>query len=222
LHIDPARQSSADNYKLLTNLVVPRPIAWITSLGEQGQVNLAPFSFFNAVGANPLYIIVSVGRRPDGTPKDTARNILASGEFVVNLVTEDLFEKMNISAADFPVGSSELLAAELHTAPSTKVGVPRVAEAKVSLECKLFLAQPLGADTLIIAEVVMFHVADALIDAKLNVKDFAPIGRLGSPSVYCRSTDRFNVARLTYAQWLERGARNDGEALAHDPVLGGR
>lgn len=202
MQIDPALQSAADNYKLLTNLVVPRPIAWVSSQSPGGVVNLAPFSFFNAVGSDPLYVIVSVGQNADGKPKDTARNIQASGEFVVNLVTEDLFEAMNISAADFPPDQSELAAARLHTAPSFHISTPRVAQAQVSLECKLFSAQPLGTNTLFIGEVVMFHVADPLMGPRMHVNNFAPIGRLGSPSVYCRTTDRFDIARISYAQWL--------------------
>ena len=102
MQIDPALHSTADSYKLLTNIVVPRPIACITSQSQNGTINLAPFSFFNAVGSKPLYVVVSVGQNEAGEPKDTARNIQASGEFVVNLVTEDLFNAMNISAADFP------------------------------------------------------------------------------------------------------------------------
>ncbi len=202
MQIDPATHSAADNYKLLTNLVVPRPIAWVTSQNQKGIVNLAPFSFFNAVGSDPLYVIVSIGQNDAGRSKDTANNIQANGEFVVNLVTEDLFHAMNISAADFPAGESELEAAHLHTAPSVCIRTPRVAEAQASLECKLFSAQPIGANTLFIGEVVMFHVADHLMGARLHINNFAPIGRLGSPSVYCRTTDRFDVARISYTQWL--------------------
>ncbi len=102
MQIDPAAHTAADSYKLLTNLVVPRPIAWVTTQNAEGVINLAPFSFFNAVASDPLYVAVSVGSRDDGAPKDTAANILANGEFVVNLVTEELFDAMNISAADFP------------------------------------------------------------------------------------------------------------------------
>ena len=202
MQIDPGLNTKADNYKLLTNLVVPRPIAWVTSLSEQGVINLAPFSFFNAVGSDPLYVIISIGHTDSGEPKDTAKNIRTNGEFVVNLVTEDLFEAMNISAADFPADKSELAAARLHASPSVRVKVPRVAEVQASLECKLFSTQSLGANTLFIGEVVMFHVADHLIDADLHINDFAPIGRLGSPSVYCRTADRFDVSRITYAQWV--------------------
>lgn len=201
MQIDPALHSTIENYKLLTNLVVPRPIAWVTSQSQSGVVNLAPFSFFNAVGSDPLYVIISIGRRDDGELKDTANNIEFSREFVVNLVTEELFDAMNISAADFPAEQSELEAAHLHTAPSVRIKTPRVAQAQASLECKLFSAQPLGANTLFIGEVVMFHVADHLIGPRLHVNNFAPIGRLGSPSVYCRTTDRFDIARISYAQW---------------------
>jgi len=203
MQIDPSRHSIEDNYKLLSNLVVPRPIAWVTSLSPCGVINLAPFSFFNAVGSNPLYVIISIGLNDSGETKDTAKNILAGGEFVVNLVTEDLFDAMNISAAEFPSGQSELAAAHLHAAPSVHIKAPRVAEAQASLECKLFSSQPLGANTLFIGEVVMFHVADHLIDSDLHINNFAPVGRLGSPSVYCRTADRFDVARISYAQWLK-------------------
>ena len=201
MHIDPAQHSNMDNYKLLTNLVVPRPIAWVSSLSPDGIVNLAPFSFFNAIGSEPLYVMFSVGKNDAGEPKDTTRNISANGEFVVNLVTEELFDAMNISAADFPAELSELDAANLHTAPSMKIKVPRVAEAKASMECRLFSEQQIGANTLIIGEVVMFHVHDDLIDERLHIHNFAPIGRMGSPSVYCHTTDRFDIARVSYAQW---------------------
>jgi flavin reductase (DIM6/NTAB) family NADH-FMN oxidoreductase RutF len=203
MHIDPAQHSNVDNYKLLTNLVVPRPIAWVSSLNPDGVVNLAPFSFFNAIGSDPLYVMFSIGKNDAGEPKDTARNIKANGEFVVNLVTEDLFTAMNISAADFPAEISELDAAHLHTAPSEKIKVPRVAESKASMECRLFSEQHLGANTLIIGEVVMFHVHDDLIDEHLHINNFAPIGRMGSPSVYCHTTDRFDISRVTYAQWKQ-------------------
>jgi flavin reductase (DIM6/NTAB) family NADH-FMN oxidoreductase RutF len=203
MQIDPSLHSTADNYKLLTNLVVPRPIAWVTSLSQTGVINLAPFSFFNAVGGDPLYVIISIGLKDDGDSKDTAKNIQAGGEFVVNLVTEELFGAMNISAADFPSEESELIAADLHAEPSIRIEVPRVAEAQASLECKLFSVQLLGANTLFIGEVVMFHIADHLINPRLHINGFAPIGRLGSPSSYCRTNDRFDIPRVTYSQWLK-------------------
>ncbi|MBI3480410.1 MAG: flavin reductase family protein [Nitrosomonadales bacterium] len=203
MHIDPLSHPASDNYKLLSSLVVPRPIAWVSSLNADGVVNLAPFSFFNAVSGNPLYIVISIGLNDAGEMKDTAKNIVAGGEFVVNLVTEELFDAMNISAADFPPDVSELDAANLHAAPSVKIRVPRVAEAQASLECRLHSTQMLGNNTLVIGEVVMFHVADHLLGPRLHVNNFAPIGRLGAPSVYCRTTDRFDAARISYAEWLK-------------------
>lgn len=204
MQIDPSRHAPADNYKLLSNLVVPRPIAWISTVDGNGIVNLAPFSFFNAVSGDPPYLVVSIGTKDNGEQKDTASNIFANGEFVVNMVTEELFGAMNISSADFPHEESELLAAGLHSVPSTKVKPPRVAQCQASMECRLHNSLALGANTLFVGEVVMFHVADRLVGPHLHVEGFAPLGRLGSPSVYCRTEDRFDVPRIVYAQWLER------------------
>lgn len=204
MQIDPSRHSKADNYKLLSNLIVPRPIAWVSSLGENGLVNLAPFSFFNAISAAPMYVMFSVMQNESGAPKDTERNVRARKEFVINLVTEELFEAMNLSAADFPPDISEMDIAGLHVAPSLKMATPRIAEAQASLECTLYSEQRLGNYTMFIGEVVMFHVADELIGPRLRINGFAPLGRMGSPSVYCRTTDSFDVARISYAQWLEK------------------
>jgi flavin reductase (DIM6/NTAB) family NADH-FMN oxidoreductase RutF len=201
MHIDTATATPHDSYKLLINLVMPRPIAWVTSQNEQGAINLAPFSFFNAICGHPPYVIVSVSSTDVGSPKDTANNIVLSGEFVVNLVTEELLAAMNITAADFPPGLSELAAAGLTPAASMRVKVPRVAESRASLECKLHSTLALAGNTLIIGEVVMFHVADHLIGQSFDVKGFAPVGRLGSPSAYCRTVDRIDLPRVTFAQW---------------------
>lgn len=202
MHIDPNSTSPQDNYKLLTNLVVPRPIAWVTSQNSEGVINLAPFSFFNAIGSDPLYLIISIGNKDDGSMKDTAANIITSGEFVVNLVTEDLLSAMNISAANFPSDESELTAVGLHAAASKRIKVPRVEEAKASLECVLHSQQPLGIYTLIIGQVVMFHVDDTLLGDRLHINGFAPIGRMGSPAYYCRTSDRFEVPRIPYENLL--------------------
>ena len=201
MHFTMAELPPADRYRLLTNTVEPRPIAWLGTRDAQGRHNLAPFSFFNVLSSDPPYVAVSVGHRDDGSQKDTAANILAGGEFVVNLVTEDLLDAMNLSAADFPPGESEMSAAGLSPAPSLKVRPPRVAQSQAAMECKLHSAQALGINTLIIGQVVMFHVADALLGPRLHVNGFAPLGRLGSPSLYCRTTDRFELPRLSYAQW---------------------
>jgi len=206
MQIDPAQHTGIENYLLLSSLVMPRPIAWITSINAAGMLNLAPFSFFNIVSGHPPYVLVSVGLRQDGSLKDTARNIESGGQFVVNLVTEELLNAMNVSAVDFPPDESEITAAELRCVPSVHVAVPRLQEAQVSLECTLHKAEPLGTNRLYIGQVVMFHVADPLIGPRLRVQGFAPIGRLGVPSAYCRTTDRFELPRISYADWHKRGS----------------
>ena len=208
MHIDPADHSPAESYKLLSNLVVPRPIAWVSTRNADGAANLAPFSFFNALGSHPLYIGVSVARKEDGGLKDTARNIEAHGEFVVNFVSETLFPAMNLSAADFPPDVSELEIADLHTAPSIRIATPRVAESPAALECRLHQRVELGAYTLYIGTVEMIHVADELIGPRLHINDYAPVGRMGAPSVYCRTTDRFDAARITYREFMDNVQAN--------------
>ncbi|MCC2636283.1 MAG: flavin reductase domain protein FMN-binding protein [Moraxellaceae bacterium] len=203
MNIDPATHSAGQNYKLLTNIVVPRPIAWVTSTSPEGIVNLAPFSFFNAIGSDPLLVMISVAHNSDGSLKHTGRNIVASGEFVVNMVTPELMDAMNLTSADFPDDESELLAAGLAPAASEKVAVPRVAAAKAALECRLHSTLPFGNYTVLVGEVVMFHVADALLDDKLHIHGFDPVGRLGSPAFYCHTQDRFEMPRQTYAQWKD-------------------
>lgn len=202
MQIDPTRQSKAVIYKLITNLVVPRPIAWIISKSEAGVVNLAPFSYFNVFGSDPPYVAVGIGRRDNGETKDTARNIEGAGEFVIHLVTEELLIAMNLSAADFPPAQSELDATGLALFPGVQIQVPRLEAAQASLECRLHQVVPLGSNQLFIGEVVLFHLADHLIDDQGHIGGFAPIGRLGSPSVYCRTTDRFELPRISYGQWL--------------------
>ncbi|HVT83343.1 MAG TPA: flavin reductase family protein [Phycisphaerae bacterium] len=203
MNFDLRGPSGTAAYKLLTNLVVPRPIAWVTSKDERGTINLAPFSFFNLVGSEPPIVVIGVGNERDGRPKHTARNIAATREFVVNLVTEELMDHMNISAADFPEGESELHAARLHDAASTAVSVPRVAEAKAALECTLTRIDRIGGNNLIIGEVVGVFADDTIINDRLHVHDFHPVARLGGPSWYARLTDRFELPRISYAQYRQ-------------------
>ena len=223
MKIDPGQHTEADNYKLLTNLVVPRPIAWVTSINESGLVNLAPFSFFNAVSSDPLQLVVSVGVKNDDSKKDTAANINQVGEFVVNMVTEELMNAMNISAADFPSNISELNAAGLNAVSCEKVKVPRVAESPVSFECTLRAQLPVGSNTLFVGEVVMMHVTNNLIGPRLHINGFAPIGRLGSPSMYCRTTDRFDLPRISYDDYLAQLEHSSDVSAfterAYEPVI---
>jgi len=196
MQIDPTLQSEVENYKLLTNLIIPRPIAWITSMNESDVINLAPFSFFNAISSDPIYVVIGIGERDSGGLKDTAKNILLTKDFVINMITENLLSAMNVSAIDFPPEESEVTAAKLNTLSSVKIKTPRLKESLVSLECKLFKSESLGSSTLIIGEIVMFHVDDKIIGPRAHISGYAPIGRLGSPSMYCRTNDRFELRRL--------------------------
>jgi flavin reductase (DIM6/NTAB) family NADH-FMN oxidoreductase RutF len=185
-------------YGILASLVTPRPIAWVTTLGPDGVVNAAPFSFFNALGANPPIIGFCPGDREDGTPKDTARNIRLTHEFVVNLVDEACAEAMNRTAASLPYGVSELKQAGLTTAPSSSVKPPRIAESPASLECAEWGTLQIGGNRLIIGLVKRIQVRDELFDAKtlrIRTEHFHVVGRMASPHWYCRTRDRFEMIR---------------------------
>lgn len=185
-------------YSLLASLVTPRPIAWVTTLGPDGVVNAAPFSFFNVLGANPPIVGFAPGDRDDDTPKDTARNIRLNHEFVVNLVDESVAEAMNQTAATLPYGESELTKAGLSTAPSTVVRPPRIAESPASLECAEWGTLQIGGNRLVIGLVKRVHVRDELIDEKtLRIRSevFQAVGRMASPHWYCRTRDRFEMVR---------------------------
>ncbi|MCS7068920.1 MAG: flavin reductase family protein [Meiothermus sp.] len=193
-----------ERYKLLTGLIVPRPIAWVTSLGANGQVNAAPFSFFNAMGSDPALLVIGVGNHPQ-RPKDTAANIKRSGVFVVNLVSEALAEAMNLTAAEFPEEVSEVEAAGLQTAPSAQVAVPRLALAPAGFECRLHSVIEIGRNRLVIGEVLGAFVQDHLVaDAQklyLKTAELGLIGRMGGRGGYVRTTDLFEMPRISYETW---------------------
>jgi len=198
MELDLAGQHADRAYPILASLVTPRPIAWVTTLGLDGVVNAAPFSFFNVLGAEPPIVGFSPGDREDGTPKDTARNVRAGHEFVVNLVDEALAEAMNKTAATLPYGVSEIAHAGLTTAPSSVVKPPRIAEAPASLECVEWGTLQIGDNRLIIGLVKRLHIRDELIDPetlRIRSDDFHAVGRMASPHWYCRTRDRFEMIR---------------------------
>ena len=192
-------------YKILCSLVIPRPIALVTSISKDGVVNAAPYSFFNVFGDTPPIIALGLQRRPERTLKDTTANIHATREFVVNLVDEALAEAMNIAAIDFPPQESEIAAANLTLAPSTDVKVPRIASAPAALECRWVQSVSLAADReLLLAEVVRAWTRDGVMDDKFNV-DFTayqPVGRLYY-SLYTRKPEVFELWRIAYADWAK-------------------
>ncbi|WP_052573572.1 flavin reductase family protein [Haloferula sp. BvORR071] len=185
-------------YAILAGLVMPRPIAWVTTLNEDGTVNAAPFSFFNVFGDDPPLLIFAPGDRPNGTPKDTALNAKRSGEFVVNLVSEELKEAMNGTSATLPHGVSETEHMGLVTAPSSIVAPPRIAAAPASLECKVHSIQEIGSNRLILGIVHRVHVQELLLDRehlRIHQEIYHPVGRMGSPNWYCHTADLFEMVR---------------------------
>src|SRR5262249_1289372 len=200
MEIDVAGASVVEVYQLLVGLVVPRPIAWVTSLDAQGRVNLAPFSFFNAFGANPPVVVFSPTLRRDGSKKDTLRNVEATGEFVLNSAVESLAEQVNLSSKEVPPDESEIALTGQKILPSIKVKPPRLAAAPINMECVLRQVVPIGAGplagNLVIGEVVYFHIADTVLDAsgRIDPRKLRTIARLGG-DYFCRSTDLFEMKR---------------------------
>ncbi len=190
-------------YKLLTGAIVPRAIAFVSTISADGVANLAPFSFFTAVCAKPPTVLFCPMRKGDtGEKKDTLRNLEATGEFVINVVTEAIAEQMNRCATDFPYGVSEFAEAGLTARPSQLVKPPSVAESPISMECRLnqvvAVGEGPGSGAAVLGEVVGFSVADELVDDfRIDLDQLAPIGRLAGAS-YTRVTDLFDMTRVPY------------------------
>ena len=198
--IEPAQQEPRDIYRLMTGLIVPRPIAFVSTLSADGIRNLAPFSFFTAISANPPVVCFApMIRGRDAGLKDTLVNIEATGEFVVNIVSEEIAERMNSASADFPPEVDEFIESGLTPAPSDVVSPPRVAESPASMECTLVQIvhvsrKPLGG-SLVLGEVVRFHVRDDLVRRfVVDPSKLRAIGRMEG-SIYTRTTDRFELVR---------------------------
>jgi flavin reductase (DIM6/NTAB) family NADH-FMN oxidoreductase RutF len=187
-------------YRALVGIVTPRPIAWVTTVDGEGRVNLAPFSFFNAFGANPPVVVFSPLLRRDRSKKDTLQNLNVVNEFVLNAAVEDLAEKVNATSRELPPGQSEAEYAGLTLEPSAKVRPPRVAESPVHLECRVRQILPIGdgplAANLVIGEVLLIHIADFVLDDQgaVDPRKLRTIARLGG-DYYCRSADLFEMER---------------------------
>jgi len=171
-----------DRYKLLCAVVIPRPVAWITTVGETGLVNAAPFSFFNVFGEDPALVVLGLQHHADGAPKDTTRNIRRSGEFVINIATPDLADAVVASAAAYPPERGEPAVLGLATAPSTHVAPPRLSAAPAALECRrrITLTFDPGRE-LVVGEVLALHARDGLIDPETLRADWGgtyPLARL--------------------------------------------
>lgn len=198
-------------YKILTGTIVPRPIAWITTLSADGVRNAAPFSFFNAMGKDPPLVAVGIQVAPDGGLKDTARNIIETGEFVVNLVSEDLAAGMNATSVAAPPDVDELVLVGLEVLPSRKVRPPRIAASRAAFECKVHT--PLSFTSgqfVVLGEVLHAHIGDAyIIDRErhhVHTAGLNLIGRLEGPGWYSRTTDRFALERPSQGRDAKRGS----------------
>jgi flavin reductase (DIM6/NTAB) family NADH-FMN oxidoreductase RutF len=193
LGLDPAEMSRADAHRLLLHCVAPRPIAFVSTLSAEGVPNLAPFSYFMAGGANPPSVVISPLTDREGNLKDTLRNIQATGEFVINVVTWAIRDRMNVASAEFPAGVSEFAVAGFTPAPSVKVQPAHVQECPLAIECKLHDIVTHGSGPLsanyVIGEVVYFHVAQAIMpDGILNPRLVDYIARMGA-DWYARAND---------------------------------
>jgi flavin reductase (DIM6/NTAB) family NADH-FMN oxidoreductase RutF len=207
MRFDLAELSPSERYKLLGGLVVPRPIALVTTRDRDGRDNAAPFSFFNVLAEEPPLVVLGLGVNAAGGAKDTTNNIRDSGEFVINLVDEAIAEAMNLCAIDVPSEMSEIDLAGFSLLPSERVAPGRIAEAPVSMECRRYVTlQPGPERYIVLGEVVILHVRDGILDPerlRIDRDAYAPIGRLFGGG-YVRTRDRFEMPRLTYREWLDR------------------
>jgi flavin reductase (DIM6/NTAB) family NADH-FMN oxidoreductase RutF len=201
MEIKPDLLSWKSVYKILIGSVLPRPIGWISSINDQGQPNLAPFSFFNVVCANPPTVLFCpMIRSANLQPKDTLQNIRATGEFVVNIVSGGLIEMVNLTSVEAPHGLNEFDYAGLTPAPSCEVTPPRVAESPIHFECKadriIDISSEPGGGSVVIGTVVHMHMDESLLigEDKIDIVRLKPIGRLAGNS-YVRVTDIFEMER---------------------------
>lgn len=198
--LDPKKLDVTSIYKILIGSVVPRPIALISTISPEGILNVAPFSFFNGVSSNPPCISVSFSRHPDGTKKDTLKNIEATSEFVVNSTNEWIIEEANHASGNFPSQVSEFDITGLTPLPSIVVKAPRVKESAIQMECKFYKSVEVGdgtagSATLVIGQIVQVHVGDEVYqDGKILIEKLKPISRLGGLN-YGKVSDVFALAR---------------------------
>jgi flavin reductase (DIM6/NTAB) family NADH-FMN oxidoreductase RutF len=192
--------SQRDAYRLLIGSVVPRPIGWVSTVSADDVGNLAPFSFFMAATGSPPTVVLSTSFR-DGEPKDTLRNVMEIPEFVLNVVSEAMGEAMNATSEEFPADVDELIAAGLTPAPSSRVRPVRVAEAPINMECKVVQLVPVGdpeaGSTLIIGEILAWHIRDEVFDAermRIRLDELKALGRMAGDG-YTRTRDQFEMIR---------------------------
>lgn len=210
MQINPKKQTAQANYKLLIGSVLPRPIAFVTSLGPDGAVNAAPFSFYTVVSTDPPLVSITCSRKPGGVQKDTARNIAETGEFVVQVVDGENVERINQTATNFPPEVGEAEAVGFDVIASVCVKPPRIAQCKVHLECRLHEIRSMGGSKdqpnadVIIGEVVWFHIRDDLYhDGRIDTAELDPVGRLAG-TAYGKVGETFSMPRLSLEEWYKK------------------
>jgi flavin reductase (DIM6/NTAB) family NADH-FMN oxidoreductase RutF len=195
MHFDPASLSARDAYRLMISCIIPRPIAFVTTLSREGVSNLAPFSFFNGVTSDPPVISIAVATKRDGSKKDTWRNIEETGEFVVNVVVPELMDAVILGAKELPHNVSELELAGLETLPSLQVKPPRLAGSPIHLECRLLKIVEVEETGLILGRVAMVHAKDEIVEGgRVDPRRLTFVGRMGD-DFYCRVNDLFERRR---------------------------
>jgi len=202
---DLAALSAHERYKLIVSTIVPRPIAWVVTLDRNGKRNAAPFSFFNAFSTDPPVVGIGIGSHDSGQPKDTLLNIRDTGQFAINLVSEEMAAAMNITSIQFEPGVSEVAEAHLDTFPSSYIDAPRIAGAPAALECELLRVIKLGTEnSLVLGRVLAMHVReDAVIDPErpsIDALRLRLIARMHAPW-YSRTSDLFPMQRISREQW---------------------
>jgi len=198
VELELARLPAPERYKLLIGLVIPRPIAWVSTLSENGVANCAPFSFFNVISEDPPLCIISFDWRSDGELKHTLKNIRRTGEFVVNLADESTANAMHLSGTELPESESEFAKYGLTPAPAKLVQHPRIAEAAASFECRLERRIGFGPKReMVIGEILLIHAREGIIDPvtkRISEELYRPVGRLFA-NRYCTTRERFNLPR---------------------------
>lgn len=193
--VDFSSLTAYQRYKLMASLIVPRPIALVTTMGANGVVNAAPFSMFNMLGEDPPILMISINKLQDGHLKDTAANILAQGEFVVHIADEAMAAQMHACGRSLPPDVSELAVVGLTPTPSACVAPPRIAQAPVAFECRLSEKIETESRYIFIGQVLWLSARQGLVDTerwRVNLRDFHPVGRFGA-SFYIRTSDRFEI-----------------------------
>ncbi len=198
-----------DRYKILVSTVVPRPIAWVVTQDLKGQVNAAPFSFFNVVSQDPALVVIGIGGRKPGDAKDTGNNIRETGQFVVNMVSYDNAEAMNVTAIDFEHGVDELAEAGLTTLSSVKIKPPRIAESPVAFECERFMILDINTDrSIVLGKILAAHVRDdsVLNQARryIDTPKLDLLGRMHGAGGYVRTNAIFDMPRIKVADWTRK------------------